>query len=491
MAPMVVGMAFVGSLAGSSCGLDPVPSIETDSTTGEAGSGGSSDGGSSSGGTEPVVDRDAPFGSGTRLRAVVLEAPGGARLLAAFHDTELDIDCNFLPTIADGYRCLPTDGTLPWRQQPGEYSLPAFSPLTLVFQASPGAACQSGTVLIDACSASPASAVSLPAVDSRCGPDGVPYVPLGIGDATLSTERCPLSESGNFQHFDAVELDPSEFAAGTVVDTDGVRRIESSDGAWMNRMLLDDQARPCTVLHDGGCVASPIAEIYDGPAFADQQCTVGALPADLPEPRASDCAYEPAFAREAPTTTLRPIVGKAGILWELRESGDCESRNFLRRFLAGAPDDDPLPTATSLEEGDGPLVARHLTRDAARVEAGFWQRDLGRPCRVSRLDSGLACVVDELVVGSEVPGQFHDAQCRVPAWSADTERSVLILGRGSDRCLGVGEFVAHEAIPTDTNLYYVDSDGDCLEAGATAFAYRAGDSVDIAPYVVPLTTVTE
>ncbi len=71
--------------------------------TGGAGAGGTGAGGAGGGPT------DDAFGSGTRLRAEVLDGGGAARRFERFFDTELDLFCDVRKT-DDGYRCLPAEG---------------------------------------------------------------------------------------------------------------------------------------------------------------------------------------------------------------------------------------------------------------------------------------------------------------------------------------------------------------------------------------------
>ncbi|HEY2370021.1 MAG TPA: hypothetical protein VGH87_26670, partial [Polyangiaceae bacterium] len=48
------------------------------------------------------------FASGTRLRAIVLDAGGGAELFTGWHDAQLGIDCGFAKMSDGSIRCVPT-----------------------------------------------------------------------------------------------------------------------------------------------------------------------------------------------------------------------------------------------------------------------------------------------------------------------------------------------------------------------------------------------
>src|SRR5262245_60483032 len=78
---------------------------ETIGTSLEAGS----EGDASSGDDETGDDGPAEpaWGSGSRMRARVLDGGGGALRQSGWHDTQLDLDCNIAP-VGDGEgRCVP------------------------------------------------------------------------------------------------------------------------------------------------------------------------------------------------------------------------------------------------------------------------------------------------------------------------------------------------------------------------------------------------
>lgn len=52
------------------------------------------------------------FASGSRLRAVVYEAPGGVRVAEGLYDTELSVPCAIRPTGPDEWHCVPLDAML-------------------------------------------------------------------------------------------------------------------------------------------------------------------------------------------------------------------------------------------------------------------------------------------------------------------------------------------------------------------------------------------
>jgi len=78
----------------------------TGAGSGSGGSGGGEGGEGGGADTHP----DAPYGSGDRLRATVLDGGDGAAAFQWFFDTELDASCN-VQTGEDGVlRCLPFGG---------------------------------------------------------------------------------------------------------------------------------------------------------------------------------------------------------------------------------------------------------------------------------------------------------------------------------------------------------------------------------------------
>lgn len=100
------------------------------------------------------VDRPPlPFTSGSRLRAIVLDAGGGAVSFAGWHDRELDVDCRFEPTDGGAMRCLPTEaGMVVYADEA------CTTPIVLAW---PGTACgaprfaRAGRLPGDACAATP------------------------------------------------------------------------------------------------------------------------------------------------------------------------------------------------------------------------------------------------------------------------------------------------------------------------------------------------
>src|SRR5687768_10475507 len=57
------------------------------------------------GADEPASD--PPFVSGSRLRAIVLDAGDGAVMLSRFRDTKLNVDCSFSRLTDGSWRCIP------------------------------------------------------------------------------------------------------------------------------------------------------------------------------------------------------------------------------------------------------------------------------------------------------------------------------------------------------------------------------------------------
>ncbi len=105
-------VSFAGlTLLSAGCNTADTSGTGGSVATGGGGSGASGGTGGTGGtGGVPVVG-EVPFTSGSRLRANVLDAGGGARNFAGWHDTELGVDCGFRLAEDGVIRCLPGGST--------------------------------------------------------------------------------------------------------------------------------------------------------------------------------------------------------------------------------------------------------------------------------------------------------------------------------------------------------------------------------------------
>src|SRR5438132_9924411 len=103
MRRVVLCLAGLLVVAGASCSSSSSPPAS------DGADGGGADGGAGEGGSEGSSGSDLPsYRSGTRLRARLMTAEGGAALFLGWHDVGLDTDCTF-NTAADGkLRCVPS-----------------------------------------------------------------------------------------------------------------------------------------------------------------------------------------------------------------------------------------------------------------------------------------------------------------------------------------------------------------------------------------------
>lgn len=78
-------------------------------TSANANVGGSGNSGVGSGGAAELCSCGNEFVNGSRLTAKTSHTESGTRFIRnnEFHDSELNIDCSFVETPFDGYRCLP------------------------------------------------------------------------------------------------------------------------------------------------------------------------------------------------------------------------------------------------------------------------------------------------------------------------------------------------------------------------------------------------
>jgi hypothetical protein len=100
----LVGCGAVGNNAGNGNGGNGTGSGGDAGGNGTGGGSGGGGGGSADLAPAPQLDL---YQSGTRIKMKVLTTPDGAKSFQGWHDTQLDIDCQFLAATDGQTRCLP------------------------------------------------------------------------------------------------------------------------------------------------------------------------------------------------------------------------------------------------------------------------------------------------------------------------------------------------------------------------------------------------
>lgn len=443
---------------------EEVGSTSTASTasTSSAQSTGSTDAGddSTTGEALPEVP-DEPYGSGSRLRAVVLDAPEGARVLYAFHDTELDLDCVFTRDEEGVYRCLPSVGQVQgdfWPGHTGAVGSEEFARL------APD--CDTPTAVGDDCRVVVGTRLAFP-MEGECGPEpprSRAYRVIGI----RSDQGCADGEvDEGEQLFELEAIAPEQFVTATVVDGPWTRALLADDGAWVHMTLLDADGDPCEPF-DGACVPYPAA-FFSPTIHADGECS---LPAGY-DP-STECGLAPKVSVDWVDGDVYPVVGPSE-LWSSSQPR-CEPMEGFQGFALGDKTSfDDLRAGAWEDVGDDRIVARHAAAGdgSPRVSRYFYDDKYEQRCRPRRDASrGLVCVRSGVELPREYEHLFADASCTVPVyWSPEPSFNVLVETR-SGACPAQTEYTLHDTGQIPYPLY-TDEEGDCVQASSTSCGFHS------------------
>jgi len=500
----------LGLLAAAACADDGAAADETGSTT----TGASTSTGvwttieppATDGETDfdPPLLPDEPFGGGDRLRPNVLTAPGGGEVILSFHDTELDLDCNFTKDRFSTWRCLPTDGTRAWNVWPHDlYGVDQRDALTWFsgFAAS-ASDCETTVAVASECRAQPGDLVSLPA-RVACGPGPAPreVVELGaasseIGDANDACSPIALAEGEvAFETTPRPMEDYDRYVEAMELDTGTVRRLIGDDGSWMHITLLALDKHPCSVLPSDYCAASPAAfELTTH--YADPNCEFRAGGVMLmPE---EDCLYAPQLA--ITNGEIRSVLDDLGTRWLI----DPDTMECVEQEFDGVPMyalSDPLPEQTLaptlvFDDGDGPVVARRRARgqQSPLIAEGFWHVARDEVCEVLRTPSGHACVPASLDRGwtTATGSGFADDACTMPVYATNGDAlPVLMLDAVDGPCPDEREPAFFEPTAHADPVYTLDDEGTCAVTRETwDHVYVAGAQVDASDWLTELALST-
>jgi hypothetical protein len=399
----------IAALAGAiGCGSPPLPDA-VDSSAGQT------DAAAPPGRSLP----EAPFASGSRLRAHYFETPGG-RLFIDFKDTRLGISCKF-GTAGDGrIRCLPVD-----RMAIGYSDAACTRPIGAhqkyrcgglrpfyISRIAPDA-CVTG-----AAAESPAYLLGAPRFDTQ-------YFTLDDAGRCTAQPTPP-----NVDTFDLTPVDPTTLAAASEVHpaAEGlaVRVLLGDDGAQEVVGPLLDAAggRQCLRLGLAApattqpCLPLPFAF---GDGFADAHC---ALPAATiaAECGAPGIAVVAAGTGCAPTWSLFSVGGRLANLYG-GDPGSCAltapspGQAAYALGAALAPNAFPIVSAAPVGPGSPSVVVDTTASGRPLWTNGFLVLDDRHPtlCNaVAAVDGTLRCVAPGLPALRGDDALFADAACTQP-----------------------------------------------------------------------------
>jgi len=182
-------------------------------------------------------DSSALFHSGTRLKAHYLDGGGGARALVAFHDTQQDVECNFLETAPGEYWCLPKLVTFTYAD--AACAEPTLEGRTLCPDQSVSAG-----MLISAGSTDCTAMYGAFSLDAPQAQIATFLLPRGLGTECEALTPEPSTKPG----WTTKPVDLQRFVRGTVSivgSPNGTRveRISTADGAFVNAELVAGSER--------------------------------------------------------------------------------------------------------------------------------------------------------------------------------------------------------------------------------------------------------
>lgn len=462
-------------------------------------------------GNGPDPYGDQTFGSGDRLRAMYLQAPGGGRQLVAFYDTELELACRFYDAHPSGLRCLPTLAN--------DTGLPAHTFLGLLYA---DADCTVAAIETDALTRPDGSALTTGdlvtvTVDLPCGAAPPVATAMRVGepasDLYAETSSGCVSVNPPGTTFVLESVNPTIFEQASFEDAHGIRRLVTDDGAWQNLFTLDDEGRGCAPIGETpNCVPLPYAwtddysncYITEGPAC---EGPTGILPIPgIP----SWCEIGPAYAFEG---SLEPVfenlvtAGPPATSLLCEDDSGCfdaiETPTPYRIFTPGEPVAlRDLPALTPWYEGEPPLVASHMVRPGIAgpvpntpsvywTGQPWWDTRYDTDCEVEKIENDLICVPTTTYIRTRI---FHygDASCSLPVFGSSAQPPFLLLSASAlPDGVESDEPLAFEAIPHPGPVYNYTVDGTCeLEQDDRDF-FQAGQQLDRDALLSRLTLHTE
>jgi hypothetical protein len=426
---------------------------------------------------------DAPFVSGSRLRAIVDDGGEGATVFVGWQDTTLSLDCAFARAADGELRCLP---------------LPHAS-----------ASLTSGDIVyLDAECTMPARVATGSETPPRMfpGPAREPADACGDVRSPIFERGEPLPIEGRFLFYDydgcqpfgaAFDATYQLFALGAEVSADTFVRASVRDEARSDRIaahvaVADDGARQtlglldrregndCTVvswLAPDRCVPNVVAWVVGD--FADAACTMPSAYSSDFAPLSGgggECAPAPVLAID-PYTECSPrfyaLEGEVPTAYRGDPCAVSDASGHVNWLVGAELPADALPAVEiGGGSGSGRLLARASAAENGRLlvqEGDFLDGETGEPCRPGDLcDGSRRCIPTNLASVAEAERRFADAACTqalVSVWVGGCTRpSSFVRVYGALACLGEEEIHRVGERTDATTSFMRDASSACVAA---------------------------
>lgn len=402
---------------GSTSGTEgSTSSVDEGSSGGESSTLGS-EGSSETSGPPPLPED--PFGSGTRLRAVYLDAGQGAVRLQHWYDTELDIDCRFAHDAAWQPRCTPNQGANIDGYLDSDCTQPVMSAWV----------CGETEPVVSA------------ALPERCAGALARVSAFDVGDAQSIATLYRIDDGECVADFDPdpqemfhplTQLADDMFVAADVVDYPvdgalGVRTLESEDGAFEKLEPANiDEGVNCDALSIGGelrCVSANLA--YDfGDLHPDSGCSDDPVAYSV---FAAHCGDATVVIRSEPNgeqcdpfdSTFREVDGEVDEVYDSTNACMPASRGPNARYWSIGNElpasHAPLIVETYVGGGRGQTIDFAAPNDAF-IARGFRWRDamLDVDCGPVDAEDGTRRCLPDVGLATVLEGDgglFADAGC--------------------------------------------------------------------------------
>lgn len=434
---------------------------------------------------------EGPFGSGTRLRAVVERTDDGVTQLHHWYDVELGIDCELARDSVGDLRCMP-------RMGPGV----AFGWGTET--------CEEPIVGGDACHDVPTYVRGRVVGSANCaeGARHQGYLrgePIGSGPVQYYSDISGTcgSSSSYTERFGLTPVEDAAFVRATaaIEEHDGfrIRVVVAEDGAYVRDEIIDPTTDVVCARYDAWTDEGTLvcSQGFTGSyGYSDAACSE------------SLTAYPLDETCEQPTTIpLGPYEGRwyaAAPPWEgsifTREDGACTSVEVADAFPfellpRGREIDEPVSLHRPLEViGDdagrvrrrGVLVDGEPLALPGLAEARWYDAVLEQPCTSTVDDVGVVRCLPQHVLPPHARNLWGDPACvEIPLMDTvgDPGTQVTLVRDTDDTCgVFVAEGLQNVVGPWEGELYRLDAqDGCVVEEPPQDFVgvYRLGNYADL------------
>ncbi len=442
------------------------------------------DAGLSDGGGEAFV---ADHLSGSRLRAVVDRAEGGAELLKEWYDTKLDTSCQWVKGTDSRFRCLPKAYAFAYAN--AYCSRPA---VAVNLGESPP---KFGVIETDI------AACRRPKVFRAGAQLASGYLKSTRSDGTTACETF----SGYSVYDTTGEVDVSEF-----VGADGFRErrgalsvdvIRAYDGARHARLIVDASlgfrcffsyfddliSRPhLQCKPDMSCLTLRTNGDFTDPACLEPAAYRPSAGAQLLSRYIQEFCGEPigvAIEAQQTTTRYRRVTGQlmSGIYRGVNGTCTAQPAQSSPRYSLGAEvRESEFVTFARKSNGTGRLTVDELsvpTGEPLRHDTSFADtKFLNAPCVPFLVGTKTRCVPIQWIAF-----QFADAACTLPAITSDSAAALVI------RYPDTGVILAYKAVESNQTMFYGISQDMCvgrsIQLPPRTKLYVAGEQVPSTDFV--------